>query len=85
LIGLEGIVEDVIGEYQKYRSEAVARLISWDEKSFKIEFIGSFCQICGISDEYQLISYFLGEKGLKTEIAEITKLDNGFIVSFRIV
>lgn len=85
LQSLRKIVEDAIGEYQKYRSEVVARLISMDEKGFKIMFTGHFCQVCGISDEYQVVLYFLEEKGLRAEVAEVKEFDDEFVANFRIL
>ena len=79
------IVEDSLVEYHKYRTDVVAKLISIDEKGFKIMFTGHFCEICGISDEYQLVLYFLEEKGLKSEINKIQKFDDEFIAEFKII
>ena len=48
------IMENAIVEYNKYRSpEATARTISMNEASFKLEFRGSFCCICGFHDYFE--------------------------------
>ncbi len=78
-------IEDVIKEYNKYRSpEATARLISIDEKSLKIEFTGSFCRTCGFYDYFDDFRVFLEEVGLKTKIREIKEIDEGAIVEFEV-
>lgn len=75
-----------IEEFNKYRvPEAKARLISLDEKSFKIEFTGSFCLTCGFYDYFDDYKIFLQEVGLETEIAEIEEIDEGSVVKFDIV
>ena len=75
-----------IGEFNKYRvPEAKARLISLDEKNFKIEFTGSFCLTCGFYDYFDDYKIFLQEVGLETEIAGIEEIDEGAVVKFDIV
>lgn len=79
------IIENMIEEYNKYRSpEATAKLISINQKPFKIEFIGFFCCTCGFYDYFDDLTIFLGEKRLKAEIAEIKETDEGAIVTFTI-
>ncbi|MFH0748775.1 MAG: hypothetical protein V1915_02490 [Candidatus Bathyarchaeota archaeon] len=85
MLGLKKIVEEAIKEYQQYRTEAFARLMSVDEEEIKIEFTGEFCPVCGIADDYQLLSYFLEQKGVKTNTPETTMFDEGFIATFRII
>ena len=78
-------VEDALEEYHKYRSDAVAKLISADEKSFKIVFIGHFCEVCGIKDEYALVLYLLEKRGLKAEVTDVKTSEDEFIASFKVV
>lgn len=82
---LRKVIEDSLAEYHKYRSDVAAKLISTDEKSFKILFVGHFCEVCGISDEYQLVLYFLDAKGLKAEVSDIKTSEDEFVATFKIV
>lgn len=80
------IVENAIEEYNKYRSpEVIARLMSVDDEGLVIRFTGSFCEACGKDSDYQFIAYLLDEKGVETNIAKITELEEGAIVTFKIV
>jgi len=75
-----------IEEFNKYRApEAKARLITLDEKSFKIEFTGSFCLTCGFCDYFDDYRVFLQEVGLETAVDEIEETDEGAVVKFDIV
>ena len=48
------IIENAISEYNKYHSpEAKTKLVSINNKSFKIEFTGSFCHTCGFYDYFE--------------------------------
>lgn len=79
-------IAKAIEEFNKYRApEAKAKLISLDEKSFKIEFTGSFCLTCGFYDYFDDYKVFLQEVGLETEITEIKGIDEGTIVKFEVV
>lgn len=78
------IVEGAIEEFNEYRSpEAEAKLISIGEKSFKIEFTGSFCDTCGFYDYFDDCQIILEEKGLKSKIIQIAETGEGAIVNFK--
>jgi superoxide reductase len=78
--------EETIQEYNKYRMpEAKAKLISFNKEYFKIEFKGSFCYSCGFYDYFDDLKILLKEKGLKTEITNIKEIDEGAIVTFKII
>ena len=73
-------------EYNKYHSpEAKMQLVSMSEKTFKIEFTGSFCQTCGFYDYFDDYTILLEEKGLKASIAEIVEIDEGAVVTFEVL
>jgi superoxide reductase len=79
-------VKEAIQEYNKYRvPEAEAKLISFNKEYFKIEFKGSFCYSCGFYDYFYDLKIILKEKGLKTEITNIKEIDDGAIVTFKII
>ena len=78
-------IEKVVKEYNKYRSpEALARVISVDGKSFKIEFIGPFCRSCGLYDYFDDFKLLLEDVGLKSKIGKIKEIDEGAVVRFQI-
>lgn len=80
---MKRMIEKVIEEYNRYRSpEAVARVISIDERSFKIEFRGSFCRTCGFYDYIEDFKFMLEDKGIKAEIKEIKEIEGGVVVRF---
>jgi len=58
--------------------------LSTDEESFKIVFNGVFCYSCGFYDYFDDFKILLEEKGLKNRIAEITEVDDGGVVDFRL-
>jgi hypothetical protein len=74
-----------IEEFNKYRApEAVAKLVSVDSGSFKIEFTGPFCQACGFHDYFDDFRIFLEEIGPQAEIMQIEETNSGAIVTFQI-
>jgi hypothetical protein len=79
------IIENAIEEYHKYRSDVVIRLVTLEAKGFTLEFDGDFCHTCGLADEYQLVKFFLEDKGLIVDVAEITEFEEGFIAKFKII
>ena len=81
----QNIIEDAIREYNKYHSpEANTKLVSMSEKSFKIEFTGTFCYTCGFYDYFDDYKILLQEKGLKAIIGEINEGDEKAIGTFEI-
>lgn len=79
-------VEKAIEEYNRYRvPEAKARLISFGEKSFEVEFTGPFCRTCGFSDYFDDFKILLEEIGLETKIAEIKEISEGALVKFEAI
>jgi hypothetical protein len=80
---LRNILENAVTEYNKYRSpEVKAKLVSLNEKTFTIEFKGSFCQTCGFYDYFDDYKILLEEQGLNASIAEIMEIDEGAVVTF---
>lgn len=80
------VLLDAIEEYNRYRSpEAKAKLISISGDTFKIEFTGSFCYTCGFYDYFEDYKVLLEERGLMTEIIEIEEIDEGAIVTFKVI
>lgn len=80
------IVLEAIEEYNKYRSpESKARLVLMAGDVFKVEFTGSFCYTCGFYDYFEDYKFLLEDMGLITEITEIEELEEGAIVTFRII
>ena len=76
--------QNAIEEYNKDRSpEAKAKLISIDEKAFKIEFTGSFCNTCGFYDYFDDYKIILEDRGLKSRITQIKEIEKGAIVDFQ--
>lgn len=79
-------VEKAIGGYNRYRvPEVKARLISFSEKSFEVEFTGPFCRTCGFYDYFDDFKILLEEIGLKTKIAEIKEMDEGAAVKLELL
>jgi hypothetical protein len=79
---LRNILENAVTEYNKYHSpEVKAKLVSLNEKTFIIEFKGSFCQTCGFYDYFDDYKILLGEQGLNASIAEIMEIDEGAVVT----
>ena len=80
---LRNTIENAIREYNKYHSpEAKTKLISMSDKSFKIEFTGSFCHTCGFYDYFDDYKILLKEKGLNVTVTEIIETDEGAAVTF---
>jgi superoxide reductase len=79
-------VESAIREYNNYHSpEATTKLVSINEGVFQIEFTGSFCHTCGFYDYFDDYKILLDEKGLKVAVAEISEIDDGAAVTFKIL
>lgn len=79
------VIKKAVEEFNKYRSpEATAKLISVKEKSFGIEFTGTFCKTCGFYDYFDDFRLILEEKGLKTKTGEVKEIDQGAVVEFDI-
>jgi superoxide reductase len=82
---MKKILEEVIEEYNKYHSpEAIAKLVSIEERSFIIKFTGSFCQSCGFYDYFDDYKILLEEHGLKSDITGITEIEEGAKVKFKV-
>ena len=82
---LRKIVKHAIEEYHEYRSDTDLRVLSMDEKSFKIAFSGEFCHICGVANDYQLVQYFLEGEGVNADVTKVTNFDDGFVADFNVV
>lgn len=79
-------VVKAINKFNKYRApEAVAKLLSLNKKSFKIQFSGPFCRSCGFYDYFDDMKISLEEVGLKARIEKIKELQEGGIVEFGII
>lgn len=79
----EKILKNTIEEYNKYRTpEVIARLISFDNANFRIEFSGHFCYTCGFYDYFDDFRFLLEELKVKAEIKEIEEIDEGAVVTF---
>jgi len=79
-------IEETIQEYNKYRvPEAEAKLISFDKEYFKVEFKGSFCYSCDFYSYFDDLTILLKEKGLKTKITNIKEINEGAIVTFKVI
>ena len=86
LRNLRNIIENAIGEFNKYHSpEANTKLVSMSDKSIKIEFTGTFCHTCGFYDYFDDYKILLEEKGLKAVIGEINEGDEKAVVTFEIL
>jgi hypothetical protein len=79
-------IEKAVKEFNKFREpEAVAKLLSSNETSFKIEFTGPFCRACGFYDYFDDFKIFLEEIGSKSDISQIEETREGAIVTFKII
>ena len=59
----------IIEEFNRYKApEAMTRSTSFDEGSFKIEFIGTCCYTCGFYDYFDDFRILLEETGLKIRL-----------------
>lgn len=70
---LKDLVLRTIEVYNRYRSpETTATLVSMDNDSFVLDFEGSFCKTCGVSDYFEDFIYEMGtiNNTLKLELAE---------------
>jgi len=82
---IKSLIEKAIEKYNKYRSpEATAKLVSFSEKSFVVEFSGSFCKTCGFYDYFDDFRIVLGEFGIKVKIKEIRETEAGGIVKYEV-
>jgi len=80
---LRGTVEDATREYNRYRSlEAKARMPFAKDDRPKVEFTGSFSFTCAYYDHFDDLKILLGEKGLKNDITNIDKTNEGAVVEF---
>jgi len=60
LMSLEKAVKQAIEEYNRYRSpEAKASLVEMGNRKLTIDFEGSFCRSCGVSDYFEDFIYEL--------------------------
>jgi len=82
---LQKIVLDAIEKYRTYRTDTQLRLLTLNGENFKIEFVGDFCHVCGVSNDYKLVQYFLEENGLNTAVTHVSNFDDGFVAEFRVV
>lgn len=74
----EDAVKETIGKFNKYRApEAIAKFVSINKGSVRIEFTGPFCQTCGRHDYFDDFRLMLEEKEVESEIGEIRELGNG--------
>ena len=84
---IEDSAKETIGKFNKYRApEAIAKFVSNDSNSVKIEFSGPFCQTCGRHDYFDDYRIMLEENGIVSEIGEIRELGNqANLVEFKIL
>ncbi|MGD2066388.1 MAG: hypothetical protein PVI43_04360 [Candidatus Bathyarchaeota archaeon] len=71
---LDDQVSRAIEVYNKYRSpEATAKLVEAKKDSFIIEFKGSFCQTCGVTEYFEDFIYDLEDinRNLRAEVKSI--------------
>jgi len=60
MLSFKDSVLKAIEEYNKYRSpEAKAKLVKISEKELVLDFEGSFCRTCGVSDHLEDFIYEL--------------------------
>ena len=86
LDSIKETIEKAVEEFNKFRApEAVAQLLSLNNKSFKIEFTGPFCQACGFYDYFDDFKIFLEEIGPKADILEINEISKGAVVKFKLI
>ena len=73
----------VLDEYNKFRvPEAKAVLKTLGEKTFTVEFHGTFCVTCGFYDYFDDLKYELEDHELIADIEKIEELEDGAIVDF---
>ena len=78
-------IKKVVIEFNKFRApEAVAKLLSLNKESFKMEFTGPFCQACGFYDYFDDFKIFLEELESKADISQIEETKSGAIVTFNL-
>jgi hypothetical protein len=67
---LKELILKAVASYNKYRSpEAVAKLVKLHNKSFIIEFSGSFCLSCGVGDYFEDFVYELKNLNRQIKVA----------------
>ena len=77
------IVEVTIKEYNKYRyPESIAKLVSFEKKTIKIEFSGPFCYTCGFYDYFDDFIIFLEKKGIHVGLVKIKETNDSVIIPF---
>lgn len=77
-------IAKAVEEFNRYRApEAVAKLLTIDTSSFKIEFTGPFCHACGFHDYFDDFKIFLEEIGPRAEIKQIEEAKSGATVTFQ--
>lgn len=79
-------IKKSIKEFNKLRApEANAKLISFKNKILEVKFNGPFCLSCGTYDYFEDLKIFLEEQGVKAEIISMDKIEDGFLVKFKVV
>ncbi|MEM2211682.1 MAG: hypothetical protein QXK35_07785 [Nitrososphaerales archaeon] len=76
---LKDAIIEAINEYNEYRSpEANAKLIKMGKKEFILEFVGPFCESCGVYDYFEDFIYELKKLiNIDIEIANFKEYDTG--------
>ena len=82
-------VERALEEFNKYRApEAVARLVSLDEKELVLEIAGPYCRSCGLADWFDDFSIELqaagGPRAVFVDYEPSSERDEAYLVTYRI-
>ena len=76
------IIGDIVIE-RKTSKDFIASI--FNKEYLKVEFRGSFCYSCGFYNYFDDLKIILKEKGLKTKITNVKEMDDGAIVTFKVI
>ena len=79
------LIEKALREYNRCRSpEVTARLVSFRENSFSVEFLGSLCYSCSFYDYFDDLKYVIKDLGIEVEIRDVMEVEGGALVEFSV-
>jgi len=62
--------------YNRYRSpEATAKLVDVNSKEIIVEFVGPFCDTCGVVDWLEDLVYEAEDQGLRLRLVDFRKVE----------
>jgi superoxide reductase len=84
---LKGTLDVALHEFNRIRTREVeVKVVEHFNGGFKVFFSGSFCHTCGYYEYFEDLLYLLlDDFGVKTEITDVSHMEEGDYVSFQLV